>query len=278
MQTKWTSILLLVLMGATWGLQVAMLKLALGASYNEQQVILYTLVLVGVAYFVLLVIRKGLFRFDKTNIVFFVVTSILGYLIPMGATLVAARALPAGLLAFLVSMSPLFTFATAIILKTEKVSGFRLGALVFGSLAAIMVAWPEFRLPGYGALPWMAVGLLIPFCYGIESIYIDKFWPENLDVFQIGFGEVVFAIIILLPFMLFGDSPIFVPIDWNVSTLAVLIFAVCGLFEVVMYFHLIQTTGGVLVSFATFVSLFAGIGWGILIFNESHSSWIWIAF
>ena len=96
-KTKWTSILMLVLMGATWGLQVAMLKLALGPAYNEQQVILYTLILVGLAYFVILLVRKGLFGFNKSHIVFFMVTSILGYLIPMGATLFASRELPAGL-------------------------------------------------------------------------------------------------------------------------------------------------------------------------------------
>jgi len=41
--------------------------------------------------------------------------------------------------------------------------------------------------------------------------------------------------------------------------------------------YLVRTTGGVLVSFGTFVSLFAGIGWGVLIFRESHDVSIWLA-
>ena len=44
-----------------------------------------------------------------------------------------------------------------------------------------------------------------------------------------------------------------------------------------MYFWLIRTTGGVLVSFGTFVSLFAGIGWGMAIFSESHGPAVWVA-
>ena len=30
-------------------------------------------------------------------------------------------------------------------------------------------------------------------------------------------------------------------------------------------------------SFATFVSLLAGIGWGILLFAETHAAWLWLA-
>lgn len=41
-----------------------------------------------------------------------------------------------------------------------------------------------------------------------------------------------------------------------------------------MYFYLIRTTGGVLASFATFASLFAGIGRGMPLFAEAHGRWL----
>ena len=47
--------------------------------------------------------------------------------------------------------------------------------------------------------------------------------------------------------------------------------------ESVLYFYLISKTGGVFVTFAGFVSLFAGIGWGVLLFAESHGAMVWFA-
>ena len=54
-------------------------------------------------------------------------------------------------------------------------------------------------------------------------------------------------------------------------------FVLCSLFEIFAYFYLIRTTGGVLVSFGSFIALFAGVGWGILLFNEQHGWLTWVA-
>lgn len=271
------SILILLAMGTTWGLQVAMLKMALESGYRETQVMLCVLSLVALAYFAILVIRRSLYRFTRTHISFYLITAALGYLIPMAATLFAARELSAGMLALLISLAPLFTFAAAALFRTEKISVLRVSAMLLGIVATFMVLLPQTGLPDFGLLPWMLLALLIPFCYGIESVYIDVKWPEGLDVLQVGFGEAFFAMVLVIPLMLVWGDPLWFDWRWNQGSYAILIFAACGVIEVIMYFWLIRTTGGVLVSFATFVSLFAGIGWGILLFAESHGQRLWLA-
>lgn len=271
------SILILVAMGTTWGLQVAMLKLALEAGYLETQVMLCVLMLVALAYLGILTLRGNLYRFTRQHLGFFAITAVLGYLVPMAATLYAARALTAGMLALLISLAPLFTFAAAALFRTEKISALRLLAMLLGIVAATIVLLPQTDLPDYGLLPWILLALLIPFCYGVESVYIDVKWPQGLDVLQVGFGEAVMAAILIVPLMLIRGEPLWFDWQWNPGSYAILIFAAGGVIEVVMYFWLIKTTGGVLVSFATFVSLFAGIGWGMLLFAESHPHWLWLA-
>ena len=150
-------------------------------------------------------------------------------------------------------------------------------ALLLGCVATALVLLPQTELPNYGLLPWMLLALVIPFCYGIESVYIDVNWPQGLDVLQVGFGEAVMAAILLVPLMLLRGDPLLFDWQWNPGSIAILVFAACGVIEVIMYFWLIKTTGGVLVSFATFVSLFAGIGWGIVLFGERHGHWLWLA-
>ncbi|MDG2481627.1 MAG: hypothetical protein P8Q36_12275, partial [Alphaproteobacteria bacterium] len=53
--------------------------------------------------------------------------------------------------------------------------------------------------------------------------------------------------------------------------------AACLLVEVVLYFVIIRDTGGVLVSFGMYLSLFAGIAWGVIIFAERFDALTWLA-
>ena len=264
-------------MGMTWGLQFAMLKLAVERGRSELNVLLMALVLLSIVYAILVGLKGRTFRPTREHLVFFVIIAILGYILPMGATLYAAPYMPAGIITLLASLSPIATFAVAIGLRTEPVSRIRIGAMLLGCVSAVLVLGPEAELPGYGALGWMLLVLIIPVCYGVESIYVAARWPKGLGVLELGFGEALVAAVLALPlFFLFGDPGSF-GIGVSVADLAILVFVLCGVFEVLMYFWLIRTTGGVLVSFGTFVSLFAGIGWGIVIFSESHGPAVWVA-
>ena len=271
------AILILLAMGTTWGLQVAMLKMALASGYRESQVMFCVLSLVAIAYLLILTGRRSLFRLTFDQLKFFIIVAVLGYILPMGATLLAAETLSAGMLALLISLAPIFTFAAATLFRTEPISRPRILAMILGCCAVAVVMLPQTEMPDFGLLPWMLLALVIPFCYGVESVYIDIRWPQGLDVLQVGFGEALLAALLMIPLMLLRGDPILFEWQWNPGSYAILVFAASGVIEVLMYFWLIKTTGGVLVSFATFVSLFAGIGWGILLFGETHSHWLWLA-
>ena len=274
---RWWPLIVLLLMGMTWGLQFAMLKLAVERGRSELNVMLMALVLISVVYAVLVALRGHTFRLNRENLVFFVIIAILGYILPMGATLYAAPHLPAGIITLFASLSPIVTFAVAIGLRTERVSRTRIWAMLLGCVSALLVLGPQVELPGYGALGWMLLVLLVPLTYGVESIYVDARWPEGMGVLELGLGEAIVAAILTLPlFFLFGEPASF-GIGFSVADLAIVVFVLCGVFEILMYFWLIRTTGGVLVTFGTFVSLFAGIAWGMAIFAERHGPLVWLA-
>lgn len=268
---------LLLVMGALWGLQFAMLKLAAQAGYSELAILMVALVLLSVAFTGLLVVRGEGFALDAARIRFLAVTAVLGYLVPLLAALHVAAHIPAGVLTLIASLSPVVTVAVALALRTEPVSRHRVLAVVLGAGAALLVLWPDAALPGQAALYWLAVALLVPVCYGVESIYIAAKWPPGMTSLQAVAGESWFAAAMVLPvFLLFGD-PVAMPENWGAPELAIVLFVAAGVVESVIYFYLVRTTGGVFVSFGTFVSLFAGIGWGMLLFAESHGAAIWAA-
>ena len=274
---RWLPLIVLLLMGTLWGLQFAMLKLAVESGRSELNVLLMALVLISVVYAILVALRGRAIRVTRENVVFFVIIAVLGYILPMGATLYAAPHLPAGIITLFASLSPIATFAVAIGLRTEPVSRIRIGAMLLGCVSALLVLGPEAELPGYGAIGWMLLVLIVPLTYGVESIYVAARWPKGMGVLELGLGEAIVAAILTLPFFFLFGEPASFGIGFSVADLAIVVFVLCGIFEILMYFWLIRTTGGVLVTFGTFVSLFAGIAWGMVIFSERHGPPVWLA-
>ena len=270
-------LLVLLLMGITWGLQFAVLKLAVERGRAELNVLMMALILISVVYAVLVALRGRAFRPTREQAVFFVNIGLMGYIAPMGATLYAAPYVPAGIITLLASLAPMVTFAVALGLRTEAVSKARIGAMLLGCASVVLVLAPQTELPGHGALAWMALVLVVPLCYGVESIYVAARWPEGLGVLEVGLGEAAAAALLTVPlFLLFGEPASF-GFEASVADLAILVFVLCGVFEVLMYFWLVRVTGGVLVSFGTFISLFAGLVWGMIIFSEAHDASVWLA-
>ena len=208
-------------------------------------------------------------------LVFFVVTALVGYIIPIVVTLTVAPHLSAGVIVILASLAPAVTFATAALFRTEQISLARLFAMVLGICSVLVLLLPG--ITGEILSLWVLAALLVPLCYGMESVYVHRNWPEGMDVIQVGFAEAFTAFVLIVPLVYFGDG---FPTQINPggrAEIAITVFVLCSLFEIFAYFYLIRTTGGVLVSFGSFIALFAGVGWGILLFNEQHGWLTWVA-
>ncbi len=268
---------ILLVMGTFWGLQFAMLKLAVGERYSDLAILTLSLSLLSIIFLAALVARRELFAVTKDKVAFLLITSVRGYIAPLWAALYAAAHIPAGILTLLASLSPIATVGLALALRTEAVSGRRILAVLLGSVAVCLVLWPELELPGFGKMHWILIGLVMPLCYGAESIYIAKYWPKGLTPLQAVTGETVTATVLVLPIFLIVDGTLSLPPDMGKAEWAIALFVAAGVVESVLYFYLISKTGGVFVTFAGFVSLFAGIGWGVLLFAESHGAMVWFA-
>ena len=82
---------------------------------------------------------------------------------------------------------------------------------------------------------------------------------------------------LLAPVYPFFGDPTTLGFDWTIAETGIVLFVAAGLVNIVLYFYLSQQTGAVLVSFGSFISLFAGIGigWGMLNFSERHGPMVW---
>ena len=275
--TRWVALALLVVMGVLWGLQFAMLKLAAERGLSEVDTLMIALVLLSVIFTIILLVRQQTFRITVKLINFLAIIGLLGYIFPLLAALHAAPHIPAGILTLIATLVPVITILIATLLKTEPVSVQRMIAVGLGVIAVLLVLWPELELPGYGNTYWIFVALVVPFCYGIESIYIASSWPRGMTSLQVVTAQTLVATLLFLPVFFFYGNPGAVGSNWSGGEVAILIFVLAGVIESLIYFYVIEKTGGVFVSFASFISLFAGIAWGILLFSESHGLVVWFA-
>ena len=81
---------LLILMGMIWGLQFAMLKLTSQGGYSEISVVMIALVLLSLAFLAISHLRGEHIRSLRGVVPFLLITSVLGYVIPLFAALTAA--------------------------------------------------------------------------------------------------------------------------------------------------------------------------------------------
>ncbi len=267
---------LLILMGMMWGLQFAMLKLTSQGGYSEISVVMIALVLLSVAFLAISHLRGEHIRSLRGVVPFLIITAILGYVIPLFAALTAAGEISTGLLSLTGCTSPVVAVIVALLLRTERVSPRRIAAVALGVMSVAVILVPQIDAPGFGMAPWILLALVVPISYGIESVYISRHWPKGMTAMQAVTGETITAAVLVFPlFLFFSGGSVPLSDGWTLAETAILVFVGAGVVESLIYFYLIRHTGGVFVNFGTFVALFAGIGWGIVLFGESHSAMVW---
>ena len=138
---------LLIIMGVMWGLQFAMLKLATQSGHSDIFILMLSLALLSVIFLLITIVKTQLFGITIERLIFLVITSLLGYVVPLIATLHAAPHISVGILALMVSMTPVVTIAVALLFRTEFVSIGRILAVLLGVVAVTLVLWPELELP-----------------------------------------------------------------------------------------------------------------------------------
>lgn len=271
-----------MLLGASWGLQFTLLKIAAGSRLSELAILTGSMILLAAAYLATMAARRSWFRVSWRHVRFFFVSSLFGYVIPLGGVLWVAEQLSAGLIVlYTEALIPVFTIVIALSLRTETLSIRRLVAVGVALTGVAIALWPDLLSSAGARLQGLLIVFVIPLSYAIDGIYVSSRWPRDLRPFQVVTGEAVAGAAMLLPVWLalegFSGLPASLPTGFGPAEWAILVFVPASYLEVYLYFHLLRTRGPVFVSFGSFVSLFAGFFWGMALLGEQHGAPVWIA-
>ena len=264
-------------MGTAWGLSFSLGKLAVEHGAKPFGISQFQVMFSGIILLIIALARRKPLRDMHGKLGFIFIVALLGAAIPNVLFYHAAPHVPAGVLSITVALIPLMTYGFSIPLKRERFSVIRVVGLVFGVIAICFIALPENSLPDRAALPWILLACISALCYAIENIILGFKSAITVGPIRLAMGMNLVAAAALLPFAFMTDS-IFVP-SFPPQTVDFAVLGL-GLITVVAYTMFVMSVamfGSVFASQVGYLVTLAGVFWGILIFDESHSLWIWLS-
>ena len=261
--------------GSIWGVTFSLARIAAEGGAHPLGIALWH-GMFGVAMLSAYVFaRRRRMPLDRRHVEFYFVCGMLGTVIPGTLFFYAAKHVTAGVLAITVGTVPLLTFVFALIFHLERCTAAKMLGLLSGMAAILMIAVPDASLPDRGAVVWVLAGVLAASCYAVENAYIAMRRPEGSDAFTVLLGMMTTAVLVLAPIVLItGSSFVFAwpwtAVEWSIAAMAFVNVLAYGTFV-----YLVTCAGPVFAGQTAYVVTLAGVAWGILLFAETHSLWVW---
>ncbi|MDH3694712.1 MAG: DMT family transporter [Gammaproteobacteria bacterium] len=269
--------MLVLFAGFVWGITFSLARIATAAGAHPLGLTFWQGA--GGAFVLLIICAiRGRWPIVSTQYFkFYVLLGLIGTAIPGVLFFYAAPHVPAGVLAITVATVPFITYAGSMLMGIDSYSAKRTLGIAAGMLAIIVLVTPETSLPERSMVVWVLLVLISSLFYSAESIYVDMHVPKDADAIALLAGMLLVAAVLILPVVVASDS--FVPLSWPWGDVewSVAAMAVVSSLAYATFLYVIQIAGSVFATQTGYVVTISGVFWGIMMFNEQHSVWVWLA-
>ena len=267
----------LLYIGVSWGLVPSLARLATSEGADTLNATFLQALAGGLVLLALTLLRGRRLHLTWHHIWFYTACGFTGTTIPTAIIFAASPEVGAGMIAIMIAFAPILTYFGALVLGFEPHRFWRLVGIVLGFAAVLLIVLPDLEI-GFGSLTgWLLISLFIPTCYAIESLVIAIRRPPEGDAISLVSGMLLSSALVLLPVVLLrGSADALIP-GWDTVSVAVGGIAIINVAAYVIFLYLISAAGPVFATFAGYLNMVAGVIWGILLWQESHSSWVWAA-
>ena len=268
---------LLLLMGILWGLALSLAKIGVVAGGHPIGMALWQVCTSSMLMLVLMSLQSRRLPLRADVLRFGLVCGGFGVAFPAIALFWSALYLPAGVVAIAFASMPLFTYLISVMLKIEPAQRRRLLGVVVGLVAMALLVLPESALPAPGLAPWVLLALCASISMSIENSYAGGFRPPDTGSLELAFARQGTAVLMLLPLAWFSGTtlPLFEP--WGTAQYAATGNGLLSGVAFALLLYVIRVAGPVFASQTAYVITLAGVAWGMLLFGETHSLYIWSA-
>jgi drug/metabolite transporter (DMT)-like permease len=176
-----------------------------------------------------------------------------------------------------VAIVPILTYAVTMVIRIDALSRRRVFGILLGLAAVVLLVGPESSLPNRGMVPWVLVSVLASAFYAVENVYIAVRRPSESDTLVLAGGMLLMAALILAPVVAATGSFVPLGLPWGPVEWSVAGMMVANAIAYTLFIHVVQTAGPVFASQTAYTVTISGVFWGMAIFGEQHSLWIWAA-
>ena len=269
--------LILGYMGIVWGLSFSLSKIAVGLGGTPIGLTFWTCLLTGLMLLFYTIIRGQKIRFRLKDLQIILLLAFLGAMLPNMFFYYAAAHVSAGILSITITVVPIATYALSFILKLEAISARRITGVFFGVGAILVLVLPENSLPNKSEVIWIIVACLSSISYALENITLAIRGIDGIGPVRLSCGINLLAALILGVFSYFTDNFMPVPLPVTTLTWTILGISLIGATAYTLFVLTIANSGPLFASQVAFLVTISGVLWGMLIFGETHSSWVWLS-
>lgn len=263
-------VLLLILLGIAWGLQVPLTKIAVAGGYRDAGIVFWQSA-IDVA---ILLPFAGRVAITRARIGVWLFIGLIGTLGPALALATAAVHLPGGIVALGSAFVPLMALPLAIALGTDRAEGRRVAGLALGMTGTLALV-----LPGAGAAPahLLPLALIAPLFYAIEGNGVARFGMAGLTPVQAICGASAVSALIAGPVAAWRGDFISPLPPWGVAQGALVAGGVVSVLSYVPYLWLIGRAGAVFAAQVSYLVTGFGILWSMALLGERFPAGFWLA-
>ncbi len=270
-------LILLVLMGAGWGLSLPLIKIAVSTGHQPFGLIFWQLFIVVAILAAVNKLRGKPLVFGRRYLRLFIVVAMFGAILPDIFFYIAAAKLPSGVMAIVVSMVPMFSLPIAMMLGNERFSLLRLVGLSCGMVGIILLIGPDTSLPDPALAVFVLIALCAPVFYATEGNLVALWGTDGLDSVQVLLAASMIGVIAILPIAVITGQWINPLETFGIPELA---FTISGIIHGIVYagyVWLITKAGSVFAAQIAYLVTGFGVFWSLILLGESYSPFIWLA-
>ena len=264
---NYKNIILLFLLSSLWALHFSLVKIV-DADNNPLSILVSLLAILSLLFFFFLLFKKQIFKITIKKSIFFSVAGLFAYIVPLSIGFLVAPKIEAGILTLIISIVPVFTLLIVWTFRLLDVTTKLVIGTLFGlfGLSILLIG----DLNNISLNIWSIYALIIPLSYAFDAIFMEKFWPKNLNTTQVAFGECVASLLfVILLSTFFGNNFedysqwLFFPSFWFLTIVTFI--------EVWLFFYMLNKIGAVFVNLSSYLVMPIGFVWGYLFFDETFT-------
>jgi drug/metabolite transporter (DMT)-like permease len=205
----------------------------------------------------------------------YIVVGVLAMGAPLAVLTYLADKLPQGIISMVVILAPTLTYLFAILLGVDRLKLLSCAGLVAGLGGILVIVLPDVSLPEPDMVWWLLFALLAPVLLGLGNVLTALVRPPAMPSTVLAAGMLLSAAALLLVLMIATGQAYFFDgaapgINWNFlyATLLNSIFYI-------LFLEIVRLSGPVFFSQMNYLAVAAGFGWGMLLFGERYSLYVW---